>query len=45
MQNDVYIKMRSVGKRGQVIVEKEQFHFDNMLLFQVGFITRIEFVR
>ena len=45
MQIEVYIKMRSVGKRRKAIVEKEQFLIDNMLSFQVSFMTRLGFVR
>ena len=36
IQIDVYIKMTSVGKRSEALVEKEQFLIDNM---QVGFIS------
>ena len=44
-QIDVYIKMRSVGKRREALVEKEQFLIDNMLSLQVGFISRFDFAR
>ena len=45
IQIDVYIKIRSVGKRREALVENEQFFIDNMLSLQVGFISRFEFVR
>ena len=45
IQIDVYIKMRSVGKRREALVEKEQFLKDKMLALQVGFISRFKFVR
>ena len=44
IQIDVYIKMRSVGKSREALVEKDQFLIDNMLSLQVGFISRFEFV-
>lgn len=45
VQIDVYIKMRSTGKRRKEILEKEELLKNYMLLLQSGSLSRFEFVR